>query len=261
MEKIAAVILAAGKGKRMACPQSLRSSVSRRGSVDGSEIPKVMFKVNNKPLVEYLISSIKGAGIKRVILVVGYKREVVKDYFKDQVEYATQEEQLGTGHAASMARPNLEGKTDAVIVCYGDMPLYKSSTIKNLIDYYQKEKPIIAMLTVDFANPTFWAYGRIVRDETGNVEAIVEQKDCTPEQLKVKESNPGFYIFDSSWLWKNLAKIKTNNAQGEYYLTDIVALAKEQGKKIGAIKVSDETEVLGINTPEQLEKVEEILSE
>lgn len=246
MEKIAAVILAAGKGKRM-------------GSVDGLEIPKVMFRVNNKPVVEYLINSIKGAGVEKIILVVGYKREVVKDYFKDQVEYAIQEEQLGTGHAASMARSNLEDKTEAVIVCYGDMPLYKSSTIKNLIDYYQKEKPIIAMLTVDFVDPTFWAYGRIVRDEAGNVEAIIEQKDCTEDELKIKESNPGFYIFDSNWLWKNLLKIKTNNAQGEYYLTDVIALAKEQGKKIGAIKISDETEVLGINTPEQLKKVEEIL--
>jgi UDP-N-acetylglucosamine diphosphorylase/glucosamine-1-phosphate N-acetyltransferase len=246
MEKIAAVILAAGKGKRM-------------GSVDGSEIPKVMFRANGKPIVQYLIKSINNAGINNVILVVGYKKEVVKDYFKDEVEYAVQEEQLGTGHATMMAQPNLDGKTEAVIVCYGDMPLYKPETIKNLIIEYQAQEPTIAMLSVKFNDPEFWAYGRIIRDKEGFVEAIVEQKDCNPEQLKIKESNPGFYIFNSKWLWQNLKKLSTDNAQHEYYLTDMIKIARDQGKKIIAVPVSDESEVLGINTPEQLKKVEEIL--
>lgn len=246
MEKIAAVVLAAGKGKRM-------------GSVDGSEIPKVMFKANGKSLVRYSVDALKNAGVENIVLVVGYKKEIVKDCFGNSVEYAEQKEQLGTGHATLSAKENLEGKTDAVSVCYGDMPLYKPETIKNLIDYYESNKPTIAMLTVDFDDPGFWAFGRIIRDENDEVNAIVEQKDCNNEQLKIKESNPGFYIFNSGWLWENLQKIKTDNAQGEYLLTDIVSLAKKQGKKIGTVKVSEESEVLGVNTPEQLKQVEEIL--
>lgn len=242
--EIAAVVLAAGKGKRM-------------GSVDGSEIPKVMFKANGKPVVSYLVDSLRNAGLKKIVLVVGYKQEIVREYFKDEVEYAVQTEQLGTGHATLSARGNLEGKSDVVIVCYGDAPLFKPETVKKLIEVFKNDKPTIAMITVGYSDPT--GYGRIVRDEKCNVEAIIEHKDCTDEQLMIEECNAGFYIFDSSWLWNNLADIKTNNTQGEYYLTDVVTMAKEQGKKIGAVKISDESEVLGINTLEQLKQVEEIL--
>ncbi|MFA7244481.1 MAG: NTP transferase domain-containing protein [Patescibacteria group bacterium] len=243
--EIAAVVLAAGKGKRM-------------GSENGSEIPKVMFKANGKPVVSYLIQSLCDAGLKKIVLVVGYKQEIVRDYFKDQVEYAVQEEQLGTGHATMSARVNLEGKSDAVIVCCGDAPLFKPETIKNLIDLYTNEKPTIAMLTVEYSDPT--GYGRIIRNTEGNVDAIIEHKDCDEEQLKTTECNPAFYVFDSLWLWKNLANIKTNNTQGEYYLTDVIKMAKDQGKKISAVKIADETEVLGINTPEQLQQVENVLT-
>ena len=243
---VAAVILAAGKGTRM-------------GSANGSEIPKVMFRALDKPLVEYSMENIRKAGVEKVVLVVGYKQEVVRDYFGDKVEYAIQEEQLGTGHAAMMAKDNLKGKTDAVIVCYGDMPLYKPETIESLLEKYEQEKPTIAMLTVDFQDPEFWAFGRIIRDEAGYVKEIVEQKDCSPEQLKIAESNPGFYIFDSGWLWDNFDKLSTDNAQNEYYLTDMIKIASDQGKKIIAVKVSSEEEVLGVNTPEQLAQAEEIL--
>jgi len=243
---VAAVILAAGKGTRM-------------GSANGSEIPKVMFRALDKPLVEYSMENIKKAGVEKVVLVVGYKQEVVRDYFQDKVEYAVQEEQLGTGHAAMMAKDNLKGKTDSVIVCYGDMPLYKPETIQSLLEKYEQEKPTIAMLTVDFKDPEFWAFGRIIRDDEGYVKEIVEQKDCTPEQLKIVESNPGFYIFDSEWLWDNFDKLSTDNAQNEYYLTDMIKIASDQGKKIIAVKVSSEEEVLGVNTPEQLAQAEELL--
>lgn len=245
--KIAAVILAAGKGTRM-------------GSANGSEIPKVMFKALDRPLIEYSVQNMKASGVGRIVLVVGYKREQIEEYFGDRVEYAIQEEQLGTGHAAMMARPNLEGKVDAVIVCYGDMPLYKPETIRALIDKYQSEKPTIAMLTVDFQDPNFWAFGRIVRDSEGYVKAIVEQKDCDEEQKAILESNPGFYIFDAQWLWENFDKLSTDNAQNEYYLTDMIKIASDQGKKIVAVKVSGEEEVLGVNTPEQLAQAGEILA-
>ncbi len=244
--KIAAVILGAGKGTRM-------------NEGEASDMPKVMFKANGKPLLEYSINVFKDAGIDKIVVVVGYKKEMIKDYFGDKVEYTEQKEQLGTGHATKMAESNLKGKTDAVIVEYGDMPLYRPETVKHLVEVYKKEKPTIAMLTVDFEDPDFWAYGRIVRNAEGYVEAIVEQKDGTPEQLKIKECNPSFYIFDSEWLWENFDKLSTDNAQSEYYLTDMIKIANDQGKKIIAVKVSEENEVFGVNNPEQLKEVEEIL--
>lgn len=245
--EITAVILAAGKGTRM-------------GSVEGSVIPKVMFKACGKPLIDYSIQNIQDAGISNVVLVVGYKKELVMDEVGDKVEYAVQEEQLGTGHAAMMARPSLEGKASAIIICYGDMPLFKPETIKNLISIYQEKQPTIAILSVDFHDPNFWAFGRLIRNDQGYVSAIVEQKDCTEEQKAINESNPGFYIFDADWLWENFDKLSTNNAQHEYYLTDMIKIASDQGKKIIAVKVSSEEEVLGVNTPEQLAEAERIIS-
>jgi len=244
--KTSVVILGAGKGTRM-------------NEGKASAMPKVMFKANGKPLLEHMINTFSDIELEKTVVVVGYKKEMVMDYFGDKVEYAEQKEQLGTGHAAMMAKDNLKDKTDAVIVCYGDMPLYKPETVKTLVETFEKEKPTLAMLTVDFEDPEFWAYGRVIRDKEGNVIANVEQKDCTPEQLKIKESNPSFYIFNSDWLWKNFDKLSTDNAQSEYYLTDMIKVANDQGKKIVAVKVSEENEVFGVNNPEQLKEVEEIL--
>lgn len=244
---IAAVILAAGKGTRM-------------GAAEGSEKPKVMYEANGKPMVEWSIEAIKSSGVDRIMLVVGYKREQVEQYLGNRVDYAIQEEQLGTGHAVMMAKSKLLGESDAVMTAYGDMPLFKPETIQRLIGKFQEERPAIAMLTVDFEDPEFWAFGRIIRNDEGYVIANVEQKDCDQEQLKIKESNPGFYIFDSEFLWSNIEDLKTENAQGEYYLPDLIKIATDQGKKIIAVKVSSEDEVLGVNTPEQLAKAEEILT-
>lgn len=246
MNKYAAIILAAGKGTRMNEGQA-------------SPIPKVMFEANGNPVIRYSVDSIKKAGVEKIVLVVGYKKELVQNYFGDEVEYAVQEEQLGTGHAAMQAEKNLKGNTEAVIIFYGDNPLYKTETIKNLINKYETERPTIAMLSVIFEDPEFWAFGRIIRDQNGEVIGITEQKDCTPEQLKIKESNPGFYIIDADWFFENAHKIKTENAQGEFYLTDIIGIAKQQGKRIIAMPIDDYKEALGINTHEQLKQAEEVL--
>lgn len=243
MKDIIAVILAAGKGTRM-------------GDTDR---PKVMFEANNKPIVEYLVQSIQSAGVNDIVLVVGYLQQRVRKHFKDRVQYVEQREQKGTGHAVMMAKDLLEGKSKAVLVSYGDMPLYKTETIKKLIEKYIIEKPAIAMVTVDLADPDFWAYGRVLRDKNGEIVATVEQKDATEEQRKIKECNPSFYLFDSDWLWENLGRIGTDNAQKEYYLPDLISIARSQGKKIVSIKAESEGEVLGVNTPEQLEKVAKIL--
>jgi len=115
------------------------------------------------------------------------------------------------------------------------------------------------MMTVMFDNPEFWAFGRIIKNDDGNVIDIVEQKDCTHEQLKIEECNPGFYIFDAEWLWANVEKLESNNAQGEFYLTDMVRIAADQGKKVVSMPVSEIGEALGINNPEQQKKAEEII--
>jgi len=246
MEKIAAIILAAGKGTRM-------------GDVNGSPIPKVMFNLNGKPIIDHSVQIIRQAGIEKVVLVVGYKREMIQDYFGDKVEYAIQEQQLGTGHAASMAKDTLYGKSEAVLIFGGDNPLIKSETIQNLINVFEKEKPTIAMLSVVSDSLSDWAFGRIIRNNNGEVVDIVEQKDCTPVQLDIKEGNPAFYIFDAKWLWDNISKLENDNAQKELYLTDMIYLAREQGRRILAVPVSEESEALGINNPAQLKAAEDIL--
>lgn len=244
MEKIAAVILAAGKGTRM-------------GDTEGSPIPKVMFPMAGKPIIYHSVKLIKDAGINKVVLVVGYKKELIEEYLSNQVEYVTQEEQLGTGHAVSTAKELLQGKTDAVIVFYGDNPLYKPETVKELISIFENEKPTIAMLSAVSENP--FGYGRIIRDKNGEVLGIKEHKDCNEEELTIKEWNPGFYVFDSEWLWSNINKLDSNNAQKEYLLTDLIKIAKGQDKKIIAIPVSEESEAFGINTEEQLKEAEAVL--
>ncbi len=246
MEKYAAVILGAGKGTRM-------------NEGKASPIPKVMFEILGKPVIKYSVDLIKNADINKVVVVVGYKKEMVMDFLKDEVEYAEQKEQLGTGHAAKMAKNVLKDKSENIIVFYGDNPLFKPESIKRLIKLYEKEQPTIGMLTVVFQEPLFWGFGRIIRDQKGEVVGIVEQKDCTSAQLKIKECNPGFYIFNAKWFWQNAEKIKAENSQKEYYLTDMIAIAKEQGERIVATSVFTENEAHGINTPEQLVKAEKII--
>lgn len=241
--KITGIILAAGKGTRM----------------NDDSKPKVMFDLNGKPLVDYCIENLRNSGVNDITLVVGYKQDVIRKYFGDSINYAEQKELLGTGHAVMSAKAEVEGTSDAVLVRYGDMPLYTDETLKRLINIFKKEKPTIAMLSVIFEDPVYWAYGRIIRNEGGDVEEIIEQKDCNKGQLKIKECNPGFYMFDAKWLWSNIEKLKTNNAQGEYYLTDMIGLAKSQGKKVVGIPVTSSDEALGINTPEQLQKAEGIV--
>lgn len=245
-EKYAAVILGAGKGTRMNEGQA-------------SSIPKVMFEANGQPLIRHAVDLIKSVGIDQIVVVVGYKKEMIMDFLGDEVEYAEQAEQLGTGHAVQMAESLLKGKAESIIVFYGDHTLWKIETVKRLIVSFEDQRPTIAMLSVTFEDPNFWAFGRIIRSENGDVCGSIEQKDCTDEQRQIKECNPCFYIFDAKWLWENIFSLQNENAQKEYYLTDLVALAVEQNKKIIAVKVSEETEALGINTPEQLKEAEAVL--
>ena len=246
MDKYAAVILAAGKGTRM-----------NEGLA--SPIPKVMFETNGKPIIDWAVKLLDDAGIKRIALVVGYKKEMIEEHFGDKVEYIFQEEQLGTGHAVAQAKYLLGNQSDAVLVTYGDHVLWRPETVKRLMGIYENEKPTIAMMTIIMDDPTHWAFGRICRNAQDEVVGITEQKDCTPEQLEIKEGNPGFYIFDANWLWANINNLQNNNAQKEFYLTDMIAMAISQGKKVVATPADDPNEAFGINTQEQLKEAEEIL--
>ncbi len=247
MKELCAVVLAAGQGKRMGAAEA--------------GIPKVMFEVLGKPMIRYAVDHLHQAGVDNIILVVGFQKEKVMEYFGDEMKYAIQDEQLGTGHAVAQARDQALHHYQATLVHYGDHVLYQPDTIKKLVDVYEKEQPTIAMLTNFFDDPMRYAFGRIIRNQEGEIIGSCEQKDCTPEQLKIKECNPCFYIFNTKWLFENLEKLKNDNSQGEYYLTDLVGLAVEQGKKISSVTVDDWRQVIGINNPEHLKEVEKYLEE
>lgn len=245
MKDIIAVVLAAGQGTRMGSEEK--------------KLPKVMFEIAGQPMIRYNLDNLKNAGISDIVVVVGYEKEKVTDFLGDEVEYAEQFERLGTGHAVAMAKENVKDKTKWLLVCYGDMPLFQPATIRKLIREVEEKQPTVGMLTVKFDDPEFWAYGRIIRDEENNIIRIVEQKDCNSEELKIKECNPSFFIFENNWFWENILNLGTANAQKEYYLTDMIGLATDQEKNIIGMPVGEEWEALGINNPEQLKEAEEIL--
>ena len=237
-----AIILAAGKGKRLLS--------------ETMNMPKVLRLAAGKPLIGHVLSNIDFIEEKDITIVAGYKREMVFETLGDKYNYAVQEEQKGTGHAVMMAKEAFEGYTGDVIVLYGDMPLFKKETYKNLIEAHQNSGADCTILTAITDDKL--AYGRIIR-ENGEVVDIVEEKDCTPEQKDIKELNVGVYVFKADVLFSNLDKIKNNNAQGEYYLTDVPKILIGEGKKIASFSTTDSLEILGVNTPEDLELCEKVL--
>ena len=242
--KIAVVILAAGKGSRMK-----------------SALPKVMHKLNDQPLIKYVVKEVKKINIKPLLVVSD--DGVVKDYLKDEVDYVVQTESLGTGHALRQAENVLKNKVEQVVVLYGDMPFLKSASIKNLILKHRQEKNKITLLTIKVPNflnkyQTFFDFGRIVRNINGAVEKIVEKKDASEKELGITELNTSYFCFNSDWLWFNLKKLKNNNVQGEYYLTDLVEIALNQDEKISTMDILAE-EAVGINTKEHLENFKKII--
>ena len=228
MEKFKAVILAAGKGTRM-----------------HSDLPKVLHKVCDKPMVHYTIQAAKDAGATDVIVIVGYQGQLVKREIVDVVQFAEQHEQLGTGHAVKCAAPLIGSEGDVIVLC-GDTPLITADTIRKLYDAHKRASNGVTVLSAILDDPT--GYGRIIRDAEGNFVKIVEHKDCTEEELLTQEINSGMYVFNA-------------DAQGEYYLTDTVSIIKNAGLKINAIPVDDINEILGVNTLEQLSVAEEIMKE
>lgn len=237
MKKI--IVLAAGKGKRM-----------------GKELPKVLVPLAGKPMIERLIQAIIKSGVdSRPIIVVSPDNQSIISKALEQYNcrYAIQDRQLGTGHAVNCAKELVGEEASDVICFYGDHPFVKPETIKNLAESRQGIITIATTIVPDFNDwrKNFYHWGRILR-YNGRIEAIIEFKDATDEVKNIKEVNPGFYCFNSEWLRQNIKELTNKNAQGEYYLTDLINLAFRQKEKINSISI-DPREAVGINTPEELE--------
>ncbi len=241
MNKLNAVILAAGKGTRM-----------------NSDLPKVIHKCMDQPMVHYVIRAAKDAGAAEVCVIVGYKAGLVKNAIYDVVDYRLQNEQLGTGHAVACAKDFITRAEHTLVLC-GDTPLIQASTLSQLIETHKKQANGVTLLSAILPDAT--GYGRIIRDENGSFLKIVEQKDATPEEQAVKEINSGMYIFNSDALASSLSLLSNDNAAGEYYLTDTISLIKKIGLKVSAMPVPAEAldDIRGVNTMEQLAEAEAIM--
>jgi len=240
------VILAAGKGTRMGL----------------SRTPKVLAMLKQKPLILHLLHEIENIPqLAKPVIVVGYMGEKVKGVLGNQYLYAVQDKQLGTAHAVMAAKPKV--KADNILVLYGDMPFIKSESLRNLIAMHLHGGSPLSMLTARVENfkgnsSSLEYFGRIIRNPVGDIVGIVEYKDATDGQRKIKEVNPGIYMFNTKWLWDNIKKITNNNSQKEYYLTDIVHLVIEHGLKVPTISIPPE-QVFGVNSPEELIRAEKMM--
>ena len=243
MNKI--VILAAGKGTRMK-----------------DELPKVLVPLKGKPMIEYLIKSIFDSGVDNnpVIVVSLDNKELINNALKNyDCKYAPQDKQLGTGHALACVKDLIDESADNIIVLYGDHPFIKPKTIKELIKVHTGKITMMTTEVEDFNDwrKNYYSWGRIIK-EGEKIKAIKEFKDASEEEKKIKELNPAFYCFSAEWLWKNIKKLENNNAQKEYYLTDLIKIASEQNIKISSIKINF-NEAIGINSKEELEIAEKLI--
>lgn len=248
MKKLATVIMGAGKGKRMRNPDK----------------SKVMFELKGKPMIECVVELALKIDSEIIIPIVGHQKQTVMDFIskrfaeeKDCIEFAHQDEQLGTGHALMQTREILESFDGDVLILSGDVPLLKAETVMKFLNYHYGNSFQASLLSAIFENP--FGYGRVIRSEDGTFVETVEEKDATDEQRKILEINSGIYIVDCALLFEALSTLSTDNAQGEYYLTDIFKYFRDKKIKIGAVPVDNNIEITGINTVEQLEELENLI--
>lgn len=242
MTNMKALVLAAGKGTRL--------------QTEGIDLPKVMRLADGKPLLHYVVESLSFLPPEDIILVVGWKKEAVLAAFP-QYPHAVQEQLNGTGGAVQYAAPLLEGYEGHLIVCCGDTPLMSRATFQALAKTHLEEGNSCTMLSARL--PEGGSYGRVLREDDGSFQRIVEARDCTPEQAAVTEVNTGTYVFHVPALLSVLNELNQDNAQGELYLTDVPALLKARGLRVGLCDTCSPDEMLGVNTVEQLHQVEDLL--
>ena len=235
---IKVIVLCAGKGTRMK-----------------SEKAKVMHEIMGQPMSKYIYDIAKEISNQKPLFVVGYKKEQIEEYFKDNVDYIEQSVQMGTGHAIMITKDYINEEDNVLILC-GDTPLIKKETIKRLIDENSKKDAVILTSIVD--NP--YGYGRIIKDNKGNFDKIVEEKDATNEQKNIQEINAGMYLVKGNLIKENIEKLTNDNSQKEYYLTDLFELLKKQNKDIATFLI-DKQEILGVNSRVQLEEARRIIQD
>jgi len=242
MPETVAIILAAGKSKRMQ-----------------SETPKVLHQACGRPIVESVMDAARKAGASRLILVVGHKADLVQQALQHHpdVEFALQAEQLGTGHAVMSCREHLTDFQGQVLILAGDTPLLRGSSLQKLLKEQQLQQAVCVVGTAKTQKNQ--GLGRIVRNEQGEFLRIVEQRDATPAELQITEINTGCFAFDCESLFSALQQVRPENAQGEYYLTDCPEILSRQGKRVIAACTLDIQEALGVNTQEQLAEVEKVM--
>ncbi len=239
MDKVKTVvlILAAGRGTRMK-----------------SDLPKVLHPLAGRPLVGHVVETAKELSPEKIVVVVGYMAQSVKDALRDEaLVFAEQKEQRGTGHAVMQAESALASFEGNLLVLSGDVPLVRADTLRELLALSGKTMAHVALLTAEAENP--YGYGRIVRGVDGEVQAIVEERDATPNQKMIKEINGGIYVFDSRFLFDALRQLAPDNEQNEFYLTDVVKIALRSGNRVAALRLSDTQQISGVNRPEELEEI------
>jgi bifunctional UDP-N-acetylglucosamine pyrophosphorylase / glucosamine-1-phosphate N-acetyltransferase len=235
-----AVILAAGQGTRMK-----------------SKLYKVLHPVCGKPMVQHVVDQVRTLNIQEMVTVIGHGAEMVKAQLGEESHYALQSEQLGTAHAVMQAQQSLEGKEGVTIVVCGDTPLIKAETMESLFKHHEELSAKATILTASIDDPT--GYGRIIRNENGFVEKIVEHKDATEAEREINEINTGTYCFDNAALFEALKKVSNDNVQGEFYLPDVVEILKNQGEVVTAFQTNDLEETLGVNDRVALAEAERIM--
>ncbi|HEX4131013.1 MAG TPA: NTP transferase domain-containing protein [Pirellulales bacterium] len=247
MTRQTAIVLAAGKGTRMK-----------------SDLPKVLVPVCARPMIEYVLDTLEAAGFDRILAVVGYRSDLVRQRLADRrnVTFVEQTQQLGTGHAVMMCREALAERCDQatsepVLIVAGDSPMLQRDSVAELLDEFRRTRPACLLGTARKENPR--GLGRIVRGADGSFNAIVEEKDATSEQRKITEVNMSTYVFNCRDLLMALERLRAENAQGEYYLTDCPGILHRAGRPVAAITVLKPMETLSINTPEELAVVEEAM--
>lgn len=238
MNDVHAIVLAAGKGTRMK-----------------SDLAKVLHPLAGRPLLAHVLEALAELEPSRSVVIVGHQAEDVAQLCQGEgLETVLQEQQLGTGHAVAQARPALEGRRGRTLILCGDVPLIRAQTLRDLVDRTEDGGAAGAVLSAVTDDAT--GYGRILRDESGSVVGIVEEKDATDEQRAIREYNTGTYCFDNALLWPALERLDTENAQGEFYLTDVIEILVDEGHRIEGVICEDEREVQGVNTVDDLQRAE-----
>lgn len=243
MEKIRAIVPAAGKGKRLQ-------------KVSG-DLPKAMFRVNGRPMLETVLENINFVADRDIFIVVGCGKETIMEHFGDRYSYTEQTQQLGTGHAVMTCAEAFRDFDGSVLVTFGDMPLFRREEMEKMCRQHQESGADCTLMTAE--NPDLKLWARVVRDDKGDFSAIVEGKDCTPEQAQIKELFSGVMVFNSKSLFQVLPQVGCANVQQEYYLTEVPELMVKQGMKVQTYFIKDGDDLRGINTPEDLEVCERIL--